>query len=205
MFRVPQVVCYETPLPRLIGFLKRSYAAASRLDKAGYADGAAFLCRTGLCVLGICLSYGRFPPQFAPAPFVWAVLGCLCLSSLLSALWGIPFSYFFLILYDKPELAGRQAVRTGLSYTFGRFFHLLGFLLYAGGMDIVLLAVTLLLFCLFPKALLLQPSFRLMVAMLGMSCLLSALKVLVRFCFAFVIYYYSLTGVLHIHRTEEEA
>ncbi|MBP3786979.1 MAG: lipid-A-disaccharide synthase, partial [Prevotella sp.] len=23
MFRVPQVVCYETPLPRLIGFLKR--------------------------------------------------------------------------------------------------------------------------------------------------------------------------------------
>ena len=25
MFRVPQVVCYETPLPRLIGFLKRHF------------------------------------------------------------------------------------------------------------------------------------------------------------------------------------
>ena len=25
MFRVPQVVCYETPLPQLIGFLKRHF------------------------------------------------------------------------------------------------------------------------------------------------------------------------------------
>lgn len=113
----------------------------------------------------------------------------------------IPFVFLWLVLYRRPDLKILQAMGISVKLLFKNFFHFAGFVILSAGMDLVFLVVMAFVNRIVPYNA--ESIFAaLFFNILSFAFFIAQLKVIVRVGMAIPVYFYSMTGVLEVHKSE---
>ncbi len=119
----------------------------------------------------------------------------------ITMLVSIPFSFVRLILYKNNEIKVLQAFKKSMMLMKGRFFHFIGFVLYACGRSLI--QVIIIQFALIAFSAGSNSSTSILLTFLSIAGVMAQYRTLTRLFVAIPIYYYTLTGVIHSHKTED--
>ncbi|MCR5763641.1 MAG: hypothetical protein K6G00_09705 [Treponema sp.] len=120
----------------------------------------------------------------------------------LTMIISIPFSFVRLILYRDDKIKVLQAFKDSFLLMKGRFFHFIGFILYACKkplIQVILIQVFLFIFSAGANS---SGSLQLLITFLGIVGIMAQYRALTILFMAITIYYYTLIGVLYPHKTE---
>ena len=122
---------------------------------------------------------------------------------LLAILITIPFSFVRLILYEYADMGVLNAFKKSASLLKGHFFNFIGFILYASGYHLAQMILIQVFLMFVPSDGELSPSMQLVTTFLSIAGIIAQYKALTRYFMAVTIYYYSIKGVIHPHKTED--
>jgi len=110
------------------------------------------------------------------------------------------FSFSWIILYRDEKCGALKAFGKSISCIFRHFFHYLGFYFYSGGRDLVsFILISFVLFFIPSDA---NGILSLLALVLSFAQMVEQFKCLVRMNFATPIYFYSISGVIQIHKSD---
>ena len=115
----------------------------------------------------------------------------------------LPFIFVWLFLYNDTRLSVIKSFGLSIRILFGRMFHFLGFELYAAGIPLIVTIVATVLADLIPENG--TMAVRLVSILLSMVSFINQYIASVRMYLAVPIYFYSVTGVMHVHASDEPA
>lgn len=121
----------------------------------------------------------------------------------ISVLVTIPFLFSRIIIYNDNELSVLDSFKRSAFLMKGHFFNFIGFLLYAGGFNLLEAIVIQLFLFILPQSEDMSYYMQLVTTFLSIAGIMAQYKALTRFFIAIPVYYYSLTGIIHPHIEED--
>ena len=136
-------------------------------------------------------------------------VGNICLTagsilvSIVSMLLISPFAFVPFILRSDSEITVTAAFRKSLRIMRGQFLHIWGFIIFAGGTNLIILSILTVVVTLIP--LVDNSAFAMLNSIMSFVLLVTRFRVMVRCTCAVPLYYFATTGKVTVHKSEYKA
>jgi len=114
----------------------------------------------------------------------------------------LPFVFVWMLVHADSSLRPFKAFVVSARLLFGKVFHFVGFLIYAGGLNLLVLVAVNVIDAFIPQNA--QTALQFVSVVLSMVGFVAQYIAKVRMYIAVPIYFYSLTGVMHVHTSEND-
>ena len=121
----------------------------------------------------------------------------------LAALLTLPFTFCYLILLSKPDAGVGESFSVSWKLLIRQVLHFIGFIIYAGGREIVIVVVIQLLLFVLPRGEGAGTSMQLLATLASFIGVLAEYRALTRGYMAVCIYFFGETGILRPHGSTE--